>query len=213
MPSQAYQNFKYNLVDVDRLIESHNKLKSGEKGKQELGHITRSGVVMLCASWELYIEELAKESADILSQKLDLPTKLPDHVQKELSNAVKSAKHELRPLYLAGNGWIQVYRDHVICLTTNLNTPKVRQVTELFMKSIGIEDLTKNLSVSERDIDDFVVVRGDIAHRGRHADYIKIGQLDTYKEMIMTATIEIDNLVSDFIRANTDGRKPWNITP
>jgi len=58
MPSSAYQAFKKNRVDVVRLIDSHGKLHAGTRGKKGLGHITRSGVVMLCASWELYVESL-----------------------------------------------------------------------------------------------------------------------------------------------------------
>lgn len=212
MPSQAHGNFRYNLVDVDRLIQSHTIIKSGDKGKQGLGHITRSGVVMLCAAWELYIEELVRESVGILSDRLDLPTELPLPVQKELSRTVKSAKHELRPLHLAGDGWKQVYRDRTNGLAEKFNTPKVNNISDLFERLVGIEDLTATLSVTERDIDSFVTARGGIAHKGRHAAYVKMGKLVKYKDMMVQVAIEIDNLVSDFLRDHTNGKKPWNVT-
>jgi hypothetical protein len=124
MPSNAYQLFKKNLIDVDRLIESHEKLKSGNQGKQGLGHITRSGVLMLCAAWEVYVEELVKEAAVKFAEKVDSPDNLPKQAQKQLSNFVKNSKDELKPLSLAGDGWKEVYLENTTELTDKFNTPK-----------------------------------------------------------------------------------------
>jgi hypothetical protein len=73
--------------------------------------------------------------------------------------------------------------------------------------------LFKGLSIGSNEIDEFVTVRGSIAHRGREAEYIRIQDLsERYKIDIEKVAIEIDNKVSDYIRDNTDGKKPWNIT-
>ena len=67
-----------------------------------LGHITRSGVLMLCAAWELYLEELLIESARVIVDRAASPDDLPEKVQKEIAKTVRDSKHELKPLQLAG---------------------------------------------------------------------------------------------------------------
>lgn len=124
MPSYAFRSFKHNLIDVDRLRQAHSLLHNGAQGRKGLGHITRSGVVMLCAAWEHYCESLIRESAAYLCDTLDCPLELPKDVQKEISKAVRESSHDLRPLHLSGDGWKQVYKDHVNALLNSLNTPK-----------------------------------------------------------------------------------------
>jgi hypothetical protein len=110
MPSSSLQKFETKmLADVIRMIESHARLNHDGRGRRRLGHITRSGVVMLCAAWELYVEELVIEVAGILAERANAPTGLPKLAQKELSRLVKDHKHELKPLELAGAGWEHVY--------------------------------------------------------------------------------------------------------
>lgn len=58
MASHAFGAFQYNLVDVERLIESHGALSGTGQGRRGLGHLTRAGVVLLCAAWELYLEHV-----------------------------------------------------------------------------------------------------------------------------------------------------------
>ena len=77
MPSIAYTEFKKNIIDVDNLIAAHTTLNTGSRGKKGLGHITRSGIVMLCATWELYIETLLCESLQILLHRKNNPRELP----------------------------------------------------------------------------------------------------------------------------------------
>ncbi|WP_197030545.1 HEPN domain-containing protein, partial [Halomonas sp. BC04] len=110
MPSASFRKFENNLlIDVDRIIDSHYHLNHDGGGKRGLGHITRSGVLMLCAAWELYIEEVLLEGVDYFTHQLDSPKGLPKPVQKEIARSVKEAKHDLKPLELAGEGWKDLY--------------------------------------------------------------------------------------------------------
>lgn len=123
MPSSAYRLFKKNRIDVVRLIESHGVLSDGMRGKKGLGHLTRSGVVMLCACWELYAESLLVEGLRHLANKCDSPYQLPLVVQKELAKHVREAKHELKPLALANNGWREVLVAYAEFQCANFHTP------------------------------------------------------------------------------------------
>ena len=210
MPSTAFKSFEYNLVDTQRTIETFEGIRQQGAGQ---GHLTRGGVVLLCAAWELYVEHLLRECAAVLTTELSLPSELPLGVQQELSRAVKQDKHELRALDLAGNGWKSVYRAHVEKRTESLNTPKSNKLTPLFAELIGLPDVSTAWSVGGVPLDDFVSVRGDIAHQGRHADYMKIGDLKKYKEQVRAYGVETDNALSAHLKSVTPkGYKPWNKT-
>jgi RiboL-PSP-HEPN len=210
MPSNAFQNFRYNVVDVDRLVETHSILDGGTVGKKGLGHITRSGIVMLCASWELYLEMTCSEAAQLLSKAYSSPDKLPKKVQQELAKMARDSKHELKPLEFAGDGWRELLTNNAVGLCNAINTPKAGPINELFSKAIGLDNLSDAWSCGKEAINDFVSVRGDIAHNGRHAEYIKIGKLIEYRSMIDATAVETDNIVANYLKEISI--KPWNIT-
>jgi hypothetical protein len=213
MSSQSFRSFKYNLIDVDRLRQSHLILSNGAQGKKGLGHITRSGVVMLCAAWEHYCESLLREASRYMCQQITTPHELPKNVQKEISKVVRESNHELKPLYLSGDGWKQVYQEHTNNLTNALNTPKSGKLNDLFKRLIGIDDFSSNWSLEDHELDDFVTARGDIAHQGRHADYVTIIQLSEYRDKLRQFAVETDNAVALYLKTATKKNyKPWNIT-
>lgn len=211
MPSNSFNTFRYNLVDVDRLTESHEALRGTNQGKKGLGHITRSAIVMLCASWEMYVEHLLLEGIDYLTSHVKSPDELPMPVQKELASAVRNSKHDLKPLALAGTGWKQVLKDHGSNETDRLNTPKSTNINLLFVSLLGISRLSDSWEISAEIVDEFVSARGEIAHRGRHAPYTQLGKLNDHKSNIYRVACNTDNHVSESIKAIiTNGRKPWN---
>ena len=199
------------LVDVDRIIETHGNLNHDGRGRRGLGHITRGGVLMLCAAWELYVEEVILEGIQFVIANAVLPNDLPKDVQKELARAVKESKHDLKPLELAGEGWKSLYRNHANETLAGLNTPKSGNLDPLFKRFLGVPSISGNWTVGAQVINDFVGVRGDIAHRGRDARYVTINRLSEYKRVISSAAIDIDNFLSEFLRDSTLGiARPWN---
>ncbi len=167
MPSSAFSNFDSNLQDTDRMIDTFRAIKTQGAGK---GHLTRGAVVLLCAAWELYVEQLLQKAAEIYSQRHDSPSSLPLPVQETINRSVKNDKHNLKPLQLAGDGWKTVYCSHIEERTENLNTPKSSVIAPLFNDFLGIANITLAWSQGALPLDDFITVRGDIAHRGRQVD-------------------------------------------
>lgn len=164
MPSASFKKFELNLlVDVDRIIESHADLNHDGRGRRALGHITRSGVLMPCAAWELYVEEVLFEGVEYFISKLDSPRELPKPVQQELSRTVKESKHELKPLELAGEGWKSLYRNHVKEVLQGLNTPNSGNLDPLFKRFLGIDKVSDWWSLGKDVVNDFVTARG-ISH-------------------------------------------------
>lgn len=198
------------LVDVDRLIESHQSLSHGTQGRHGLGHITRSGTFLLCAAWELYVEELAVEVASLFAERASAPDDLPNEVRKELSKHVKNHNHELKPLDLAGDGWRLVYLSHAKQLVSGLNTPKAEPINVLFKRLTGWNKPSDCWSCGSDYINSFVSVRGDIAHRGSDADYIRLNKLrDDYRIRIAETALEMDNGACNYVHEKSNGRRPW----
>ena len=211
MPSNALAKFQnYMLKEVQRIIQSHNTLNHDGGGRRGLGHITRSEILMLCASWELYVEELAIEVADYLSDRANAPKQLPLEAQKELARFVREHKHDLKPLELAGGGWEEVYKAHVKEVIGGLNTPKASPIDEIYRKLLGWEEPSRNWTMGTDFINGFVKVRGDIAHKGSDANYVRINDLrEKYVAGIRATVIEHDNAACDFVCNNTVGGRPW----
>lgn len=212
MPSKARKQFREKLIpDVMALIEAHRKLNPTGHGRRKLGHVTRSGVLMLCASWETYIEDVLTEGVDFISQTLETPSNLPNRVKGKLSQTVKNSKHNFAVLELSGAGWKRVYHDACCHDCGALNTPKVHQVSELFLNWLGVEqnELKAAWRHDPSDLNDFVRLRGDIAHRGAGAPYVRITDLTKLKEMIDDFSVDTDRFLSDHIR-EIAGKRPWN---
>lgn len=211
MPSAAFLKFEAKMLkDVQRLVDSHTTLGHGGRGRHGLGHITRSGVFLLCAAWELYVEDLVIEVAGILSDRADSPRQLPPGAQRELAKMVKNHSHELKPLELAGAGWEGVYTSHVREVIGRLNTPKAGPVDENYRRLLGWENPSNNWTRGTAYINDFVRVRGDIAHRGSDANYVRISTLrDDYLVGVPATAIEHDNAACDFVTDHSNGPRPW----
>jgi len=211
MPSPALQKFESKLiVDVDKIISTHASINHSGQGRRGLGHLTRSGVVMLCAAWEVYIEEVILESVLYLSTELQHPKELPKKVQKELARVVKESKHELKPLELAGEGWKTLYKNHARETLVTLNTPKSGNLDKLFYRFLGIEQLSSIWSNGVDGINQFVSIRGDIAHKGSGACYIQIAKLRSFKTLVEKCVVETDNYLAEYLREKIPrNRLPW----
>lgn len=212
MASSAFQEFRYNLLDAKRLLKAHGVLSAGTPGKKGLGHITRSGVVMLCAAWECYHESVIVESVSHLTRVVNDPNTLPLSIRKHLSSVAKQAKHELKPMELAGDGWRTLY----VAVATDemdlLNTPKSENLKTLYDRLIGVPDVSAFWSLGAAAINNLITVRGGIAHNGRGAPYIGAGTLRNYIDMVQSTTSEHDNKLCDYLKVAGGGSRPWHRT-
>lgn len=211
MPSKSFKKFEDKLlVDVDRIIASHATLNHDGGGRRGLGHLTRSGVLMLCAAWELYVEEVLVEGVEYFIEKFDSPRYLPKPVKKELSAFVRESKHELKPLELAGDGWESLYRNHVKETVNGFHTPKSSNLNPLFRKFLGVDDISRWWSLGHREIDHFVSIRGEVAHKGSDASYVTINNLKDYLAKVKQTAIEVDNELTVYLCETTPGtERPW----
>lgn len=212
MPSSAYKHFRVNMIDVYRLIEAHEVLSPKTRGKKALAHITRSSVVTLCACWEEYVEAVLIEGARYLKTSVEHPKELPRQVQKNLAQKVKTARHDLKPLELAGTGWEDVYYSYCREAARGLNTPKTEPLNGLYFNYLGIKDVQDHWinSVTKKEIDNFVSLRGEIAHKGRAARYVYLWEVQGLRDMIYSNVKHMDNSLCGYLHKLVGGaRQPW----
>ena len=211
MPSKSFKKFEDKLlIDVDRIIDSHAKLNHDGGGRRGLGHLTRSGVLMLCAAWELYVEEVLIEGVEYFIVKFDSPAQLPKPAKKKLSDFVKESKDELKPLELAGDGWESVYRNHAKEAVNGFHTPKSSNSNQIFRKILGVDDFSNWWSLGPREIDNFVSIRGEVAHKGSDASYVTITNLKDFLSKVKRTALEVDNELTVYLCEKTPGvERPW----
>lgn len=193
MPSNAYVNFLHIRIDVLKLVETHSFYSQNKRGRKDLGHLTRSAVVMLCAAWERYNEDLLLESIVYLSKGTNDVNHLNKQIKKTICTKVKNDKNEIKPIELAGDGWKAVWLNYAKQETELLNTPKSGKLKLLFSTYLGIQDYTSLWKTcNPAKIDEFVADRGAIAHNGNRTPYITMAKLRRYQDLIFDNVIEID---------------------
>jgi hypothetical protein len=202
MPSNAYINFLHIRIDVIKLVETHTFFSQNKRGRKNLGHLTRSAIIMLCAAWERYNEDLLLESIQFVCNNLHDVHLLNKEIKKTISSKVKDDKNEIKPIELAGHGWKTLWYNYAKIETELLNTPKSENLDKLFKKYLGIIDYSlfwkKNCA---KAVNDFVKERGDIAHNGNRASYIRMNSLKHYQDLIIENVIEIDSIMAGRIQA------------
>lgn len=169
---------------------------------------------MLCASWERYNEDLLAECVNIVCRHVAGANELPIEVQKTVSNAVKSDSNQLSPIRATGEGWKTIWEELAISETENLNTPKSEQLNAMFSKYLGITCYSYLWpGNSHADMDAFVTVRGEIAHRGSHAQYVRLKDLQKSIDLVISTAIEIDGKIAEYLRTQFGLKKmPWELT-
>src|SRR3989442_15470552 len=106
MPSQAKKRFDQNCKDVDRLLEIHQDIAGDAPGrKYGVEVLNKSAVVLICAFWESYLEDVIEEALDRIVSKTTDIVKLPLDLRKVVAKAIKQDAHDLSPWNLAGDGW------------------------------------------------------------------------------------------------------------
>ena len=212
MPSRSRRLFRDKLLpDVASLIEAHRKLNPNGRGRRALGYITRSGILMLCAAWEVYIEDVLLEGLEHTVQKCGKVDNLPPRVKGKVCQVIKSDKHDFAILKLAGDGWKKEITLSCKRECESLNTPKFGPVSTLFGDWLGVDDkeLLKGWRHSKDLLNDFVTLRGEIAHRGADSQYVQISTLREYKEKIDELVVDTDRFLSTHIK-QVCGTRPWN---
>lgn len=207
MPSYARRTFERAPLNDVRVLQQLHREQHPGPGRPGSA-LTRSGIFLLCAAWELYSEEVLLELVECLITYNEDPMSLPREVKKGLAESLKADKHELAALRLAGTGWKQCLRNYAKSVVGGLNTPSSANLNPLFKRLCGL-DASEALDPVSIQLNEFIAKRGDIAHRGAQAGHISITDLDADFEFICSLIDRLDNYLIVPMREIV-GYQPWN---
>jgi hypothetical protein len=181
--------------DLDRLQNDHFRLLV-EQEKSESGSgndspqvdlilrqretvYLRSFVLLLCASWEAYVEDLLRAGVAFLVDNLSDPKHLPLVTRKVVARAIRRHKHDLSPWFLAEGQWKSFLTRCLDDRIGILHSPKSRAIADIYRDFLDIEILDSWTWTGKVDgkyevtfdaentagwIDGFIALRGSIAH-------------------------------------------------
>jgi hypothetical protein len=185
VPSQARAAFEENREDVERLMKIHGDLAGDAPGrKRGVEVLNKSAIVLMCAVWEAYCEDLAAEAVEHLVDHAEDATALPKALRKTIAAELESDKNDLAIWGLAGDGWKTILRSRLADITKrrnrSLNTPKSGNIDALFEEAVGLAKVSASwqwhnvtAAKARTKLDGYVTQRGDVAHRSRAASSIK----------------------------------------
>ena len=180
MPSRAKSSFDENKKDVKQLWQIHEEIAGQGPGrKYGVDVINRAAIVFITACWESFVEDLAAEAFDFMIANVPNALALPSKVRDLATKAMFEQKDSRKVWDLADNGWRQIIAAHRTATLERwigtLNTPKTGQVNRLFEELLGISDISaqwhwQNMSQAQAEtkLDDYISMRGNIAHRTVH---------------------------------------------
>lgn len=185
MASQAYSRFLKKIRDVELIMEI-----SGSGKARRLKVLHKSGIALLAASWETYIEELLKESSIfILNHSLD-PS---DNAHKEIiATVIANLESKLK----------------------NFNTPKSGNILNEF-RALGINDIRKawdrrrmKPGRAPEVLDEFISQRHKIVHGDVSDPSYNKNDLISYKKFIEITVRRTDSYLRQHLYSLI-GINPW----
>ena len=219
MPSKARHSFDANIKDVDRLLQLHAQIGGTGKGRRYgLEVLNKSAIVMITAFWEAYCEDIAAEGLEHLVKEASTADALPKSLKRQIAKELKDDLNQIAVWEIADGKWRTYLTQRLSKLQAqrnfNLNTPKSAQLDELFESAVGIERVSDSWKLSSKTgpaqarqkLDDFVTLRGNVAHRGTHGGGVKRKDVVDYFGLVKSLASKTGGKVNVHVRAITGKR-------
>lgn len=220
MPSQARQVFQVNQADIEQLWIIHEDYAGEGRGrKRGVEVLNRSAIIFVTACWESYIEDLAVEAFDFLLLNAKDSTAIPNKVKGLAVKGLREDKNLLSVWEIADSGWRDVVLRHKAevhkAWLEKFNTPKTAQVNGLYENMIGLSQLSSHwrwkkmtAANAETALDEFITIRGNIAHRIRDAEPVAKNTGTRYLNHVSQIVERCESAVSAHL-AQLTGVAPW----
>jgi len=214
------ETLQQNVEEVHRLLEFHARLtgtKVGKRGGVEV--LNKSGIVLLIACWEAFVEDLAVSAFEALLASAKDPQVFPTRVLVTAARPLRDDQDHRRVWELAGEGWRATLEGHkkqvMSRFIKGFNTPRPENVDKLFEDLIGLSKLSKHWTwtkmTSERAnerLSQLVEQRGEIAHRVTAARSVHKATVKKSVDFVFRLAVVSNNAVRDYLRELT-GAYPW----
>jgi RiboL-PSP-HEPN len=215
MASQARRAFDQSAKDIDLLLEVHQHLGANEQSKRSRREVlNKAAIVLITAIWEAYCEDIAAEALNHMITKAKSATDLPKDLKKKIASQLKNNENEIAIWELADAGWKRVCSLRLDALTQDrnrrLNTPKSGQIDELFAMAIGLKKVSSSwkwrgmtVEQARQKLDEYVALRGEIAHRGGAAKNVQKSQVEDYFNHVKQLVAKTGGCVNSFVKGVT----------
>lgn len=210
-----------NLQEVLRLVGIHEQVSGKGRGRRRnLEVLNKSGIVLLVACWEAFIEDLAAATFAFLMENAAEPSAFPKSVLIQSTKVLRSDNDESKVWALAGNGWRQVLETHRNSVTAQyigkLNTPKPKQIDELFEKLLGLRSISAawrwkgvHAKTAAARLEKLVVLRGEIAHRVSAGRPVLKRDVSVGVDLVEHLAVCSSNKSRGWLKQRT-GKAPWS---
>ncbi|MGI8452093.1 MAG: MAE_28990/MAE_18760 family HEPN-like nuclease [Streptosporangiaceae bacterium] len=220
MTSRAEASFVKNCEDIEELLKIHTEITGEAPGRRrKIGALHKSAIVLLTAFWEAFCEDLAAEALQHVVANAPNAEVLPAELRKQVAKELEEHKNNLAVWELADDGWRSVLVSRLARLQEQrnrwLNNPTTQKINDLFSDALGIEKISEswhwNKMTAQRaaeKLDEFIIVRHEVAHRGSSADRIWKYDVNEYYNhawrLVEQTAAEIARVLAD-----TTGVVPW----
>lgn len=220
MPSKARKAFDENAADIERLLEIHEHLGGDAKGRRyRVEVLNKSAIVLITAFWEAYCEDLAAEALQHLIDNCQTAYELPLDLRKRVARELKNDVNEIAIWTLSDHGWKKYLSSRLQSLANErgrkLNTPKASNIVDLFDTALGLKDISirwrwKGMSIenAKRKLDEYIELRGAIAHRGKHSKSCTKAHVKDYFSHVKRIVSKTGGCVNSYVKRVT-GKDLW----
>ncbi len=142
-PPRRFKNLLDNIEEIRRLLEIHSQLTGRGPGRKHFVEVlNKSAIVLLVATWEKFIEDLAEDSFNVLLKNSKNSDYISPTVKACVARNIKKEENDLEMWKLSGDNWKDVLRNYKENLFKkyiwSLNSPKAENIDALFRNLMGI---------------------------------------------------------------------------
>jgi hypothetical protein len=213
-----YKNWSeiLNLIEIQE--EGSQKISMSRKRIEVLN---KASIVFLVAGWEAFIEDLAENAFDHLMKNAETPIVFPKKVLSLSAKELHESMDRTKVWTLSGAGWKDVLKAHrkkiINQYIGRLNTPRPKQVDNLFTDIIGFKNLSSlwkwrrmpNKNVIKK-LEDLITLRGEIAHRLSLRKKIRKNDIVDYARFISRISVISSNNIEVFVTRRTK-KNAWKL--
>ncbi len=219
-PSKAWTKFKKNLKDIYRLLEIHEHLGGTGRGRRYgLEVINKSAVILLCAIWEAYVEDLADESFIFLINNSKHASDIPQKVLVKVSKRLIEKEDKTKIWRIADDGWKEELANYKTDILKKylgrFHSPKSDNIDGLFEDLLGKKRISsdwnwphRTADSSREQLDEFVTLRGELAHRSTALSTIRKPQIEESMNFVRRLGVKMNNTCCTYLE-NKTGKPPW----
>ena len=221
MPSEARKAFDKNASDIEKLLKLHKQHSGTNRGRRHgLEVLNKSAIVLITSFWEAYCEDIAAEGLEHIVTHSNDSKVLPKELKKQIAKELNKDPNELAIWELSGEGWRQILKKQLETLkeerNKHLNTPKSTNIDDLFLKAIGISNISNTWKWvttmtpvrARKKLDTYVQLRGAIAHRGKTSKSVTKKNVTDYFEFIKKLAARTGGEVNNHVKDVT-GKALW----